>query len=54
VLCQGDPFFFYGSFIQLFERLAPRFPTQVIPGVSSLMALRGGGPSAAGDPRRGS
>ena len=37
VLCQGDPFF-YGSFIQLFERLAPRFPTQVVPGVSSLMA----------------
>jgi precorrin-2/cobalt-factor-2 C20-methyltransferase len=37
VLCQGDPFF-YGSFIQIFERLAPRFPTQVVPGVSSLMA----------------
>jgi precorrin-2/cobalt-factor-2 C20-methyltransferase len=35
VLCQGDPFF-YGSFIQLFERLAPRFPIQVVPGVSSL------------------
>lgn len=37
VLCQGDPFF-YGSFIQLFERLAARYPTQVVPGVSSLTA----------------
>ena len=37
VLCQGDPFF-YGSFIQIFERLAPRYRTEVIPGVSSLMA----------------
>src|SRR5579885_3825515 len=36
VLCQGDPFF-YGSFIQIFERLAPRFATEVVPGVSSLM-----------------
>ena len=37
VLCQGDPFF-YGSFTQLFERLVARFPTQVVPGISSLMA----------------
>jgi precorrin-2/cobalt-factor-2 C20-methyltransferase len=37
VLCQGDPFF-YGSFIQIFERLAPRYRTMVVPGVSSLMA----------------
>ena len=37
VLCQGDPFF-YGSFIQIFERLAARFPVQVVPGVSSLTA----------------
>jgi precorrin-2/cobalt-factor-2 C20-methyltransferase len=37
VLCQGDPFF-YGSFIQIFERLAARYPTQVVPGVSSLTA----------------
>ena len=37
VLCQGDPLF-YGSFIQLFERLAARYPTQVVPGVSSLTA----------------
>ncbi|HKF71690.1 MAG TPA: precorrin-2 C(20)-methyltransferase [Stellaceae bacterium] len=45
VLCQGDPFF-YGSFIQIFERLSPRFPTQVVPGVSSLMACA----AAAGSP----
>jgi precorrin-2/cobalt-factor-2 C20-methyltransferase len=37
VLCQGDPFF-YGSFIQIFDRLAAKFPTRVVPGVSSLMA----------------
>jgi precorrin-2/cobalt-factor-2 C20-methyltransferase len=37
VLCQGDPFF-YGSFIQIFERLATRYSTQVVPGVSSLTA----------------
>lgn len=36
-LCEGDPFF-YGSFIQLFERLSPRFPCEVVPGVSSLTA----------------
>jgi precorrin-2/cobalt-factor-2 C20-methyltransferase len=45
VLCQGDPFF-YGSFIQIFERLTPRFPTQVVPGVSSLMTCA----AAAGVP----
>jgi len=37
VLCQGDPFF-YGSFIQVFDRLGARFPTEVVPGVSSLTA----------------
>jgi len=36
-LCQGDPFF-YGSFIQIFERLAPRYRIEVVPGVASLMA----------------
>ena len=43
VLCEGDPFF-YGSFMYLFARLAERFETQVVPGVSSLMAC----PAAAG------
>ena len=37
VLCEGDPFF-YGSFMYLFERLAGRFPVEIVPGVSSVMA----------------
>lgn len=37
VLCEGDPFF-YGSFMYLFARLADRFPTEIVPGVSSLGA----------------
>ncbi len=37
VLCEGDPMFF-GSFVYLFARLAERFPVEVVPGVSSLMA----------------
>ena len=37
VLCEGDPFF-YGTFMYLFTRLAGRFRTEVVPGVSSLMA----------------
>ena len=36
-LCEGDPFF-YGSFMYLFERLAQRYPTVVVPGVTSLTA----------------
>lgn len=37
VLCEGDPFF-YGSFMYLFERLGQRYSTEIVPGVSSLMA----------------
>ena len=37
VLCEGDPFF-YGSFAYLYSRLAKRFPTTIVPGVSSLTA----------------
>jgi precorrin-2 C(20)-methyltransferase len=33
VLCEGDPFF-YGSFMYLHERLAHRYPTEVVPGVT--------------------
>lgn len=33
-LCEGDPFLF-GSFMYLFERLAPRFAVVTVPGVSS-------------------
>ncbi len=45
VICEGDPFF-YGSFMYLFGRLSDRFRTQVVPGVSSLVAC----PAAAGAP----
>lgn len=37
VLCEGDPFF-YGSFLYLHQRLASRFETLVVPGVTSLTA----------------
>ncbi len=37
VLCEGDPFF-YGTFMYLFTRLSERFHTEVVPGVSSVMA----------------
>jgi precorrin-2/cobalt-factor-2 C20-methyltransferase len=45
VLCEGDPFF-YGTYLYLHERLARRFSTVVVPGVSSLMACA----AAAGSP----
>lgn len=49
-ICEGDPFF-YGSFMYLFGRLNDRFPVEVIPGVSSLMACaaEAGAPLAARD-----
>lgn len=37
VLCEGDPLFF-GSFMYLLARLAPRFPVDVVPGVTSVSA----------------
>ncbi len=37
VLCEGDPFF-YGSYMYLHERLAPRYETEVVPGVTSFSA----------------
>lgn len=37
VLCEGDPFF-YGSFMYIFNRLSPLFTTEIIPGISSVMA----------------
>ncbi|NES96628.1 MAG: precorrin-2 C(20)-methyltransferase [Desertifilum sp. SIO1I2] len=37
VLCEGEPML-YGTFMYLFKRLAPRFPTEVVPGISSTMA----------------
>ena len=42
ILCEGDPMF-YGSYIYLHERLAPRYPTVVVPGVTSLSAASASG-----------
>lgn len=36
-LCEGDPMF-YGSFGHIFQRLTPQYPSEVIPGISSVMA----------------
>lgn len=35
LLCEGDPFF-YGSAMYLFDRLAPQYPTTVVPGVTAM------------------
>lgn len=35
VLCEGDPFF-YGSYMYWHERLADRYPAEVVPGVTSV------------------
>jgi len=37
VLCEGDPFL-YGSFMYLYSRLSATFETDVVPGVSSIVA----------------
>src|SRR5690606_17546384 len=37
VLCEGDPLF-YGSYMYLHDRLALRFPAEVVPGVTSVSA----------------
>ncbi len=37
VLCEGDPFF-YGSFMYIYNLLMNRYPIEVVPGVSSMMA----------------
>lgn len=37
VLCEGDPFF-YGSYMHLHKRLAGRYRTEVVPGVTSVSA----------------
>lgn len=37
VLCEGDPLF-YGSYMYLHNRLSDRFPTQIVPGVPSMVA----------------
>jgi precorrin-2 C20-methyltransferase/precorrin-3B C17-methyltransferase len=45
VLCEGDPFF-YGSYMYLHERLAERYATEVVPGVTAFSAAA----AAAGTP----
>ncbi|WP_345414215.1 precorrin-2 C(20)-methyltransferase [Actinomycetospora chlora] len=37
VVAEGDPFF-YGSYMHLHKRLADRYPTEVVPGVTSVAA----------------
>lgn len=37
VLCEGEPML-YGTFMYLFQRLAARFPTEVVPGISATLA----------------
>ncbi len=37
VLCEGEPML-YGSFMYLFDRLAHRFETEAVPGISSTLA----------------
>ena len=50
MLCEGDPLF-YGSYMHLHVRLAPRFPTEVIPGVTAMSGCwsPAGVPIAQGD-----
>ena len=45
VVCEGDPFF-YGSYMYIHQRLADKYPTTVIPGVTSFSAAT----AAAGVP----
>jgi len=35
VICEGDPLF-YGSYMHLHARLSPRFPTEIVPGVTGI------------------
>ena len=50
ILCEGDPFF-YGSAMYLFDRLAPRYPHEVVPGVTGMSGswTRAGLPMTHGD-----
>ncbi|MBU9210266.1 precorrin-2 C(20)-methyltransferase [Burkholderia multivorans] len=45
VICEGDPFF-YGSYMYLHDRLAPRYDTEVVPGVCAML----GGTAVLGQP----
>ena len=37
VLCEGDPFF-YGSFMYLYDRLADRYRSEIVPGITGMSA----------------
>jgi precorrin-2/cobalt-factor-2 C20-methyltransferase len=50
VICEGDPLF-YGSYMHLHARLSPRYPSEVIAGVSGMAGCwsAAGAPMAQGD-----
>ena len=50
VICEGDPLF-YGSYMHLHARLAPRFPTEIVAGVTGMSGCwsAAGAPIAQGD-----
>ena len=50
VLCEGDPLF-YGSYMHLHTRLAPRFPVEIVAGVTGMSGCwsAAGMPIAQGD-----
>jgi precorrin-2/cobalt-factor-2 C20-methyltransferase len=50
VLSEGDPLF-YGSYMHLHVRLAPRYPTEVVPGITAMSGAWSiaGAPIAQGD-----
>jgi precorrin-2/cobalt-factor-2 C20-methyltransferase len=50
VICEGDPLF-YGSYMHLHARLAPRFPTEIIAGITGMSGCwsAAGTPIAQGD-----
>jgi precorrin-2/cobalt-factor-2 C20-methyltransferase len=50
VVCEGDPLF-YGSYMHLHVRLAPRYPAEVVPGVTGMSGCWSavGTPIAQGD-----
>ena len=52
VLAEGDPLF-YGSYMHMHKRLAHRYPTEVVPGVTSVSAAAARAGHAAGRGRRG-
>jgi precorrin-2/cobalt-factor-2 C20-methyltransferase len=50
IICEGDPLF-YGSYMHLHARLAPRFPTEIVAGVTGMSGCwsAAGIPIAQGD-----